>query len=243
MSVLVDRDIIEAMVRGDIVIRPFNRDNLGTNSYDVRLASTLRVYDKPVLDLRVPCSTTDVEIPASGLVLEPGKLYLASTMEYTESRAYVPMLNGRSSLGRYGLSIHVTAGTGDRGFRGVWTMELFVVQKLRVYPGIPVGQLLWFTTTSEPLIPYDAKPSAKYNNVSKLPQASKLHEELEVEAKGCKHEVIASGKPVHRRWGTYATEVCQRCFSWRRMNHRGGDVSEWFPASTYEHETRPPEED
>lgn len=196
MSVLVDRDVLAAIDRGSIVITPFDRACLGTNSYDVHLAPTLRVYKNGKetvwlidggseridflgpLDTRAQRDTIDVPIPEGGIVLEPGELYLASTIEHTESREHVPMLNGRSSLGRLGLSIHVTAGTGDRGFRGCWTMELFVIKRLRIYAGDPVGQLLWFTTESEPLVSYDRKPSAKYNDAGALPQPSKLHEEL-----------------------------------------------------------------
>lgn len=198
MSVLVDRDILMAMDLGLIVVQPFDRACLGTNSYDVHLAPTLRVYkagrsradmmdggvdvqtivDGDPLDVRVPRETIDYDIGPEGFVLEPGELYLASTVEHTESHEHVPMLNGRSSLGRLGLSIHVTAGTGDVGFRGRWTMELFVVKRLRVYAGIPVGQLLWFATTSVPLVSYGHKPSAKYNDAGPLPQPSKLHEEI-----------------------------------------------------------------
>lgn len=197
MSALVDVDILGALASGAIVIDPFDRACLGTNSYDVHLAPTLRVYkrvpgwvdgpgpdgcstqwpDEP-LDVRVRRDTVDVTIPEGGLVLEPGELYLASTVEHTESRFHLPTLNGRSSLGRLGLSIHVTAGTGDVGFRGHWTMELFVVKRLRVYPNIPIGQLLWFATENQPLVPYGSKPSAKYSDAGALPQASKLHEEL-----------------------------------------------------------------
>jgi dCTP deaminase len=195
VSALVDADILAALASGAIVIDPFDRTCLGTNSYDVHLAPTLRVYksmamDIPIigggthhindapLDVRVPRETVDVAIPEDGLTLEPGELYLASTVERTESLFHLPMLNGRSSLGRLGLSIHVTAGTGDVGFRGHWTMELFVVKRLRVYPNIPIGQLLWFTTENEPLVPYGSKPSAKYSDAGAFPQASKLHEEL-----------------------------------------------------------------
>lgn len=195
MSVLVDEAILAALDRGAIVIRPFDRRCLGSNSYDVHLAPTLRVYkstrrslptldgglyevpEQP-LDVRVSRETTDVPIPENGVVLQPGELYLASTVERTESHEHVPMLNGRSSLGRYGLSIHVTAGTGDVGFRGHWTMELFVIKPLRVYAGLAVGQLLWLETSGAPLRLYGGKASAKYNDAGPLPQPSKLHEEL-----------------------------------------------------------------
>ncbi len=194
MSVLVDRDIMRAIERGAIVIDPFDSKCLGTNSYDVHLAPTLRVYrceavrvpvlgggfetiDAPPLDVRVQRSTVDIPIPEEGFVLEPGELYLASTVERTESLEHVPVLNGRSSVGRLGLSIHVTAGTGDVGFRGAWTMELFVVKRLRVYAGLAIGQLLWFEASAVPWVPYDRKRWAKYSRSGPLPQPSKLHEE------------------------------------------------------------------
>lgn len=195
MSVLVDREILREIERGTIVIDPFDRKALGTNSYDVRLASTLRTYVERInldlyhrsggmvrqvepLDCRKDTETQDHLIdPDDGFVLEPGKLYLASTIEYTESNAHLPILNGRSSLGRKGLSIHVTAGTGDVGFRGHWTMELFVIHPLRIYAGDRIGQLLWFTINEAPEVSYNLKQSAKYNNRDPLPQASKLHQE------------------------------------------------------------------
>jgi dCTP deaminase len=196
VSVLIDKDILDAIRRGAIVVSPFDSSCLGTNSYDVHLASVLRVYDRrrnapnqptrdhhgdPVLaplDVRERRATTDVSIPDGGLILQPGRLYLASTVERTESHEHVPMLNGRSSLGRLGLSIHVTAGTGDVGFCGHWTMEMFVIEPLRVYAGMPVGQLLWLTASGVPITPYGSKASAKYSEAGSLPQASKLHEEL-----------------------------------------------------------------
>ncbi len=189
MSVLVDSEIKRAYDHGSIIIEPFDPKALGTNSYDVHLAKTLKRYKPTVpvphlpgiydhlLDCRQPNETYDVEIPDEGLVLNPGHLYLASTVEYTESHAHLPLLNGKSSVGRLGLSIHVTAGTGDVGFRGHWTMELFVIHPLRVYAGMAIGQLLWFTTNEAPEIPYDLKRSAKYNNRDPLPQASKMHQE------------------------------------------------------------------
>lgn len=199
MSVLVDCDIIAAMHHGEIDIEPFDRKALGTNSYDVHLAGTLRVYDReyeqvtrvtegglhgPVifsdeipLDVRVPRKTVDVRIPDEGYVLQPGELYLASTIEHTKSLKHLPILNGKSSLGRLGLSIHVTAGTGDVGFLGHWTMELFVIKPLRIYKSMAIGQLLWFTTESAPDVPYFNKKSAKYSGAGALPQASRMHEE------------------------------------------------------------------
>jgi dCTP deaminase len=183
VSILVDRDILRALDDGDICIDPFDPKALGTNSYDVHLAPTLRVYEegqlratgREPLDVRVPRETIDHVIGDSGFVLKPSELYLASTVEYTASHKHVPILNGKSSLGRLGLSIHVTAGTGDVGFCNHWTMELFVVKPLRIYAGMPIGQLLWFTASSEPSCSYAEKGSAKYTARSALPQASAMH--------------------------------------------------------------------
>ncbi len=196
MSVLVDRDILDAIQRGSIVISPFDPACLGTNSYDVHLAPTLRMYQPGApLDVRVPRDTYDIWISDDGIVLMPGKLYLASTVERTESHEHVPMLNGRSSLGRLGLSIHVTAGTGDVGFCGHWTMEMFVIEPLHIYAGMSVGQILWMTASDMPITPYSRKASAKYSNTGELPQASKLHEEL---SSGVCGEVWWGNKHFHQ---------------------------------------------
>ena len=70
-----------------------------------------------------------INIPDDGLLLEPNKLYLGRTVEYTRTDKFIPMLEGRSSTGRLGLFIHVTAGFGDVGFAGYWTLEMFCIQK------------------------------------------------------------------------------------------------------------------
>lgn len=200
--ILVDRQIEEAMERGEIAITPYDPKCLGTNSYDVHLAPKLLTYQRFVdpkyadplaqkllgagallpLDCAKDNPTTEHEIPPEGFVLEPNVLYLASTIEYTRTENAVPMLNGRSSLGRLGLSVHVTAGTGDVGFFGHWTMELFVVHPLRVYAGMAIAQLLYFDA-SRPRCSYPQKQSAKYNNKSVEPGASRLFRDFEKEKK------------------------------------------------------------
>jgi dCTP deaminase len=180
LSALVDRDIIAAVQSRLIVIEPFDTNALGTNSYDVHLAPTLLTYKaefdewhrpKP-LDVLEARETAEVDIPPEGYVLKPGELYLGATLEYTESHEHVPILNGKSSLGRLGLSVHVTAGTGDVGFCNHWTLEMTVVLPLRIYAGMPVGQLMWYQTQSKPLVKYRAKKSAKYTRREARPQAS-----------------------------------------------------------------------
>lgn len=181
MSILVDNDILRAIEAGVIKIDPFDRACLGTNSYDVHLAKTLLVYKSGLsmfyggLDCRGENPVEPFTIQPAGHWLLPGELYLASTIEYTESHAHVPMLNGKSSLGRLGLSIHVTAGSGDVGFCNHWTLEMTVVRPLRIYAGMPIGQLLWFEASGVPLRPYNKKPDAKYNERDAQPGVSQMH--------------------------------------------------------------------
>ena len=99
-------------------------------------------------------------IPPEGLVLQPGRLYLGRTVEYTRTQKYVPMLEGRSSIGRLGLCVHVTAGFGDIGFSGYWTLEIHAVSPIRVYPEIEICQIYYHTVDGD-FVPYR---SGKYQN-------------------------------------------------------------------------------
>ena len=138
---LTGKEILKNMENGNIVITPFNINQLNPNSYNVTLNSELLVYDCDVLDMKKPNPTKKVVIPEEGLVLEPNKLYLGRTNEYTETRNLVPCIDGRSSVGRLGLFIHVTAGFGDVGFKGTWTLEIQCIQPIKIYPNVEIGQL------------------------------------------------------------------------------------------------------
>lgn len=174
--ILSDRDILKFIKSGDIEITPFDRTCLGTNSYDVRLASTLLVYVDPRLDCKVEPRTREIHIQEEGWTLYPGELYLAATVEYTATRKHIPFLEGKSSLGRLGLSIHVTAGKGDVGFCGTWTAELTVVRPLRIYAGMPIGQLIYHEVSSLPEVDYASKSSQKYSHsTSTKPVASRMY--------------------------------------------------------------------
>lgn len=175
--ILTDAEILAAMANGTIVIEPFHREALGTNSYDVHLGKTLMVYAHPgpdgVLDCARECPVEAFDIPPEGYVLYPGRLYLAVTEEYTETHKHVPYLDGKSSVARFGISVHQTAGRGDVGFCNHWTMEIGVVHPTRVYAGMPIGQLTYHECGT-PLNPYNAKPGAKYNQRTDKPMPSRM---------------------------------------------------------------------
>ncbi|MFP4153785.1 MAG: dCTP deaminase domain-containing protein, partial [Alkalispirochaeta sp.] len=139
---------------------PYSPSRLNPNSYNLRLHSDLRVYDSRDLDMRVENTSSPLTIPPEGLKLEPHRLYLGRTVEYTETDGYVPMLEGRSSIGRLGLFVHITAGFGDVGFRGFWTLEMFCVQPIRIYAGVEICQIFYHTIDGE-YVPYS---SGKYQN-------------------------------------------------------------------------------
>ncbi|MEO0007983.1 MAG: hypothetical protein RJA20_2179 [Bacteroidota bacterium] len=172
--ILSDKKILEAIEERQIVIEPFRRKSLGTNSYDVHLGRWLALYEDTVLDARKHNKVRYLEIPEEGFVLQPATLYLGVTEEYTETHNSVPFLEGKSSVGRLGIDIHATAGKGDVGFCNYWTLEISCVQPVRVYAGMPIGQLIYFAV--EGLIEnyYNRKPNAKYNERSDKPVESMM---------------------------------------------------------------------
>jgi dCTP deaminase len=173
--ILSDTRIRAARRAGRIVIRPYRPSCLGTNSYDVHLGPTLAVYREPGLDARRPNPVHEFRIPSDGYVLLPGQLYLGVTEEYTETHGFVPFLEGKSSVGRLGLDIHSTAGKGDEGFCNYWTLEMSVKLPLRVYAGMPVGQLIYFEISGRVAQSYGTKRTAKYRTISKRPAPSRMY--------------------------------------------------------------------
>jgi len=172
--ILSDSKILASIQKGSIVIEPFRRECLGTNSYDVHLGKTLALYRDAVLDAKKHNRIDTFEIPEEGFVMQPGKTYLGVTMEYTETHEHVPFLEGKSSVGRLGIDIHATAGKGDIGFCNHWTLEISVAQPVRVYSGMPIAQIIYFEAKGEVLTPYRDKPSAKYNQRSDKPVESMM---------------------------------------------------------------------
>jgi dCTP deaminase len=172
--ILSDKKILEAVEEGQIVIEPFRRECLGTNSYDVHLGRWLATYDDAVLDARKHNAITHFEIPPEGFVLQPGVLYLGVTEEYTETHNSVPFLEGKSSVGRLGIDIHATAGKGDVGFCNTWTLEISCTQPVRIYAGMPIGQLIYFKVDGDIERYYGRKADAKYSQRTDRPVESMM---------------------------------------------------------------------
>jgi dCTP deaminase len=172
--ILSDARILEEIEKGTIVVSPYDRDCLGSNSYDVHLGKFLATYIDDVLDAKLHNTIQHFEIPEEGFLLQPDMFYLGVTEEYTESHAHVPFLEGKSSTGRLGIDIHATAGKGDVGFCGNWTLEISVKKPVRIYAGMPIGQLIYFPVDGEILVPYNSKKNAKYSGQPNRPVESMM---------------------------------------------------------------------
>ena len=165
---------IAARMGKDIDISPYNPNQLNPNSYNLRLHDQLLVYNSSVLDMKVENEVSKLTIPSAGLQLIPGKLYLGRTLEHTKTDNLVPMLEGRSSIGRLGMFVHVTAGFGDVGFNGYWTLEIFVVQPLIIYPHVEICQIYYHHLDGK----HTKYESGKYQDNSGI-QSSKLYQDFE----------------------------------------------------------------
>ena len=147
-------------IRDRIIIEPYDKNRINPNSYNLSLSNELLVYDNDLLDMKKENKASKIVIPKDGLILEPNKLYLGRTNEFTKTDKFVPMLEGRSSTGRLGLFIHVTAGFGDIGFAGYWTLEIFCVQPIKIYPNVEICQIYFHDIHGD----YDLYSSGKYQN-------------------------------------------------------------------------------
>lgn len=147
--ILSGLEIIRNVELGSIKIEPFNAEQVNPNSYDLRLHGVLMTNNAIAFDMKKAPAMRELLIPEDGLYLMPNRLYLGRTVEYTETHGFVPQLSGKSSTGRVGMAVHVTAGFGDVGFCGHWTLELFVVEPVRIYPNMRVCQIAYFTVSGD----------------------------------------------------------------------------------------------
>ncbi|MDR1538542.1 MAG: dCTP deaminase [Clostridiales bacterium] len=164
---------IKKRLGSQIVIDPFDEKALNPNSYNLKLYNELMVYDEDELDMKKPNRTRMMALPEEGALLSPGVLYLGRTVEYTETDGLVPMLEGRSSIGRLGLFIHVTAGFGDVGFKGFWTLEIHCIQPVRIYPFVEICQIYYHSIEGK----FNRYVSGKYQGNTGI-QPSLLYKEF-----------------------------------------------------------------
>jgi dCTP deaminase len=161
--------ILEEVEQKNIFIEPFYLECLNSNSYNYHLAKEIKRITSDVIDCKCEDEYEIIEIPESGLILQPNECYLGSTEEVFGSNVYASLITGRSSIGRKFITNHVTAGLIDQGFLGNITLEITVQKKTRIYPGIKFGQIFWFSTVGKPFL-YKGKYQGQIGST-----CSKLH--------------------------------------------------------------------
>lgn len=142
--ILTGSQIKKEVINKRIHISPFLEENLNPNSYNFRLGDTLKVYKNKILDPTKINKFRIIKIPKKGLVLKPNQLYLGHTVEEMGSDYFAPTMQARSSVGRLGMYIYLNSGLGDIGFNKQWTLEIQVIHKIKVYPNMKIGQMLFW---------------------------------------------------------------------------------------------------
>lgn len=176
---LTGAEIKRLVKLGEIRISDFSEERLNPNSYNLRLGDKLLIYDIPYIiegnshkdrrfekiiysanaciDSKKDNPVKEIYIPSSGLVLMPGVFYLGTTVETTYAGEYIPCISGRSSMARLGLEIHRTAGFGDIGFNGKWTLEMTCPVPLKIYPNQEICQIYFEKPDGETTIKYKGR--------------------------------------------------------------------------------------
>lgn len=173
---ILSRSKIKELIGKEIIIDPFEEEKLNSNSYNLSLGDKLCTYTGDVLDMKRKEPTEEIIIPEKGYILQPGQLYLGHTIEKTCSEKYIPIIEGRSSVARLGLLVHIAAGLGEAGFCGQWTLELTCVKPLKIYPKVEICQI-YFNEVNVIRDKDDLCNSKKYQNSNQV-VPSKLYQEF-----------------------------------------------------------------
>ncbi len=172
--ILTGNEIIKEVENNRICISPFLRENVNPNSYNYRLDDTILEFAPELIDAKKAPRYKKIKLTSEGYCLKPGNLYLGNTVEIIGSDNYVTQLIGRSSVGRLGLFLQITASLGHVGSKHKWTLELTCVQPIIVYPYMKIGQVSFWTMQGTKGVPYEGKYQG-YNE----PHISEFYHELE----------------------------------------------------------------
>ena len=155
--ILSDGDIDHIIKSGKaFLINPYNDEMLQPNSVDLTLGDELKKINGKSIDLR-----------QSSYKIKPNEFLLGSTLE----KIYIPRdlvghIDGKSSLGRLGVFIHVSSGFIDSGFKGNVTLEIYNCsdKEFELYHGMSICQIVFQTLTSPVKIPYGARGNHYQNS-------------------------------------------------------------------------------
>jgi dCTP deaminase len=193
MAILSDQDIKKYLEEGKISIKPLEdpERQIQPSSVDLRIGNEFkgfRIIRKPCID---PLDKSDLESymesfhldQGEAFIIHPGEFALATTYEAVKlPDDLVARVEGRSSMGRLGITMHVTAGYIDPGFQGKITLEISNIGKMPValYTGQRVCQIVFETMTSPSQRPYGhPERDSKYMGQDR-PVTSKIKQDYEI---------------------------------------------------------------
>ncbi|MDP2736523.1 MAG: hypothetical protein Q8O59_01915 [bacterium] len=171
--IFTGEEIKKCVSKGKIIINPFFKEDLNPNSYNYHLGHEILELNDNLIDTKKPTNYKKIILKNSGYILKPGKTYLGHTNEEIGSEDYLTILIGRSSVGRLGLFLQITADLGHVGLAHSWTLELHVVQPLKVYPLMKIGQVSFWEVIGKNKLEYEGK----YHKYS-LPHISEIYNEF-----------------------------------------------------------------
>ena len=173
-GMLSGEEIKRRMRIGDIVIKNPDLIVINPNSVNLTLNEVMGYYVEPILDTKIDNLVETVVLDDDGIVLYPNQIYVARTNEWTETENLVPMMSGRSSLGRNGLHVHCSAGMGGIGYKGYWHMGIRPKLPIRIFKDMKCCQIYYYTV--EGLI--TQKYNGSMQNLSGDLLGSQLHRTL-----------------------------------------------------------------
>ena len=192
MAILSDKNIKEYLKEGKIGFEPLQDEKqIQPSSVDMRLGDEFKVFKvirKPYID---PEDEEDIAsymeamiVPeGEAFIIHPNEFALATTLEYVKvPDDLVARVEGRSSMGRLGVTMHVTAGFIDPGFEGKITLEISNIGAMPValYPGQRVCQIVFETMTTPSELPYGhPERNSKYMGQTR-PESSRIKQDYEL---------------------------------------------------------------
>lgn len=171
--ILTYHEILKNVKSGKIHITPFQLELLNPNSYDYRIDYKLLELEDVPVDPKKKATHREIDFTNDGYVLSPNKTYLANTYEEIGSDEFVPSLIGKTSIGRLGLFLQITADLGNLGAKHKWTLELKAVQPIKIYPMMRIGQVTFWDSCGDKDIQY----AGKYDKFSEA-KSSEIYKEF-----------------------------------------------------------------
>ena len=183
--ILSDKDIKEHLKSGKIKIEAFDENRIQAGWVDLSLGNEFRVFkitSQPYIDVREATDHTEKVMVDDGkqFIIHPGEFVLGAIQEKIsipdDIAAYV---DGRSSLGRIGLVVHVTSGFVDPGFSGRLVLEMTNVGKMPIalHTGMRICKLVFFKLSSKAEQPYNTRKDAKYRNQESV-EGSRIYKDF-----------------------------------------------------------------